>query len=171
MTRVYICRYIHGEGLLQAYDSPRRPLMTLRRLLLILAAIGTGSGFLFSADPWTSAQAQTATAPQTQGRQGGAPQAGRGGGAFIAAPARRAGEGLGPFKTLIIRNVMVIDGTGAPPIGPMNVFVEGNRITRLQGAGTPGVAPQQGGTAPQADHVVDGTGMYLMPGFVDMRVH
>jgi imidazolonepropionase-like amidohydrolase len=145
--------------------------MTLRRLLLILAATGTGFGFLMSADRWTAAQAQTAAPPQTQGRQGGAPQAGRGGGAFIAAPARRTGEGLGPFKTLIIRNVIVIDGTGAPPIGPMNVVVEGNRIARIVGAGTPGVAQRQGGAGPQADQVIDGTGMYLMPGFVDMHVH
>ncbi|MGE5835573.1 MAG: hypothetical protein ACM4AI_13905, partial [Acidobacteriota bacterium] len=89
--------------------------MTLRRLLLNLAAIGTGSGVLLNADRWTAAQAQTAAPAPNQGRQGGAPQAGRGGGAFIAAPARRQGEGLGPFKTLLIRNVVVIDGTGAPP--------------------------------------------------------
>ena len=97
------------------------------------------------------------------------------------APDRRANEGAGPFNRMIIRNVMIIDGTGAPPYGPMNVIVSGNRIQAIQGAGTPGVpqpaAPagragggRQGG-APAADHVIDGTGMYLMPGFVDMHVH
>ena len=97
------------------------------------------------------------------------------------APDRRANEGAGPFNRMVIRNVMIIDGTGAPPYGPMNVIVSGNRIQAIQGAGTPGVpqpaAPagragggRQGG-APAADHVIDGTGMYLMPGFVDMHVH
>jgi imidazolonepropionase-like amidohydrolase len=142
---------------------------------LLLAAIGVGTWPVAVGDPWSRLQAQGQTQGQTppvaQGRQGGAPQAGRGGGAFVAAPARRQGEGLGPFKTLIIRNVMVIDGTGAPPLGPMNVVVEGNRIARIQGAGTPGVPQRQGGAGPQADHVIDGTGMYLMPGFVDLHVH
>jgi imidazolonepropionase-like amidohydrolase len=95
------------------------------------------------------------------------------------APDRRANEGAGPFNRMVIRNVMIIDGTGAPPYGPMNVIVSGNRIQAIQGAGTPGVpqpaTPPAGrggraGGAP-ADHVIDGTGMYLMPGFVDMHVH
>ena len=57
--------------------------MTLRRLLLILTAAAAGSGFFLNAERWTSAQAQTAAPVQTQGRQGGAPQAGRGGGAYL----------------------------------------------------------------------------------------
>jgi len=81
------------------------------------------------------------------------------------APARRANEGAGPFNRMVIRNVMIIDGTGAPPYGPMNVVVSGNRIQAIQGAG----GGRQGGAA--ADHEIDGTGMYLMPGFVDMHVH
>ncbi|MSO49779.1 MAG: amidohydrolase [Acidobacteria bacterium] len=91
------------------------------------------------------------------------------------APDRRPNEGAGPFNRMVIRNVMIIDGTGAPPYGPMNVIVSGNRIQAIQGAGTPGVpqpaapAGRAGGAA--ADHVIDGTGMYLMPGFVDMHVH
>jgi len=99
-------------------------------------------------------------------------------GGLTPAPARRTGEGAGPFNRMIIRNVMIIDGTGAPPYGPMNVIVSGNRIASIQGAGTPGVPQpatpagrQGGGAAPAADHVIDGTGMYLMPGFVDMHVH
>ena len=31
------------------------------------------------------------------------------------APARKPGEGLGPFHTLIIHGATLIDGTGAPP--------------------------------------------------------
>ncbi len=98
------------------------------------------------------------------------------------APARRAGEGAGPFNRMVIRNVMIIDGTGAPPYGPMNVIVSGNRIQSIQSAGTPGVpqaaagAGRQGrggrqGGGPVTDHEIDGTGMYLLPGFVDMHVH
>ncbi len=102
-------------------------------------------------------------------------------GGLVPAPARRPGEGVGPFNRMVIRNVMVIDGTGGPPFGPMNVIVSGNRIQALQGAGTPGLRPtaapagggggRQGGAAQATDHEIDGTGMYLMPGFVDLHVH
>jgi len=83
------------------------------------------------------------------------------------APARRAGEGFGPFNRMVVQNVMVIDGTGAPPYGPVNITISNNRIASIGGGGGGG---RQGG-ATQPDHVIDGTGMYVMPGFVDMHVH
>jgi hypothetical protein len=87
-----------------------------------------------------------------------------------AAPNRRADEGKGPFKTLVIRGVMLVDGSGAPPQGPMDIVVSGNRITGVRSAGTPGL-PMRPNRQPQADHEIDATGMYVMPGFVDMHVH
>ena len=76
------------------------------------------------------------------------------------APDRRPDEGQGPFETLVIRGGMLIDGTGGPPRGPVNIVVRGNRIASV------------GGRAPRhADHVLDATGMYVLPGFVDMHVH
>ena len=90
---------------------------------------------------------------------------------LVAAPDRRPGEGAGPFPTLTIRNVMVIDGTGAPPVGPVNVVIEHNRIARITSAGTPGVPPREPAPAPAGPNVIDGTGMYLMPGFVNLHAH
>jgi hypothetical protein len=78
-------------------------------------------------------------------------------GGIIPAPDRRPGKRLGPFKTLAIRGVTVIDGTGAPPIGPMDVIVEGNRVARILSAGTPGT-PLRPNRPPQADHEIDATG-------------
>ena len=65
---------------------------------------------------------------------------------------------------------MVIDGTGAPPIGPMDVIVEGNRIARIVSAGTPGL-PLRPNRPPQADHEIDATGMFLLPGFINLHQH
>jgi imidazolonepropionase-like amidohydrolase len=154
--------------------------MNLRRLLLMLGVSGT---MALVAAPTPMAQGQLAgTTAAPQAAAGFVQQAG----GLTAASARRANEGLGPFKTLTIRGVMLIDGTGAPPAGPMNITVEGNRIVRIQSAGTPGVAqtgrqggrgaaPGTGGAAqaPAADgtYVLDATGMYMMPGFIDMHVH
>lgn len=87
------------------------------------------------------------------------------------ASARRSDEGKGPFKTLVIRGAMLIDGTGAPPRGPVDIVVEGNRIAAVRSAGTPGL-PLRANRAPQgAEHEIDATGMYVMPGFVDLHVH
>ena len=105
------------------------------------------------------------TGPRPSGQQAAPQRQG-----LIGAPDRRADEGKGPFKTLAIRGVMLIDGSGAPPAGPMDIIVSGNRITSVRSAGTPGLPIRQN-RGPQADHEIDATGMYLMPGFVDLHVH
>ena len=92
-------------------------------------------------------------------------------GGLTPAPNRRSDEGRGPFKTLVIRGVTLIDGTGAPPIGPVDVVVSGNRIASVRSAGTPGLAVSPNRAPQNSDFEVDATGMYLMPGFVDMHVH
>jgi imidazolonepropionase-like amidohydrolase len=86
------------------------------------------------------------------------------------APNRRADEGKGPYNTLVIRGAMLIDGTGGPPRGPVDIVVSGNKITGVRAAGTPGLAPRAN-RGPQVDYEVDATGMYVMPGFVDLHVH
>ena len=48
-------------------------------------------------------------------------------------------EGEGPFKRLVIRGATVIDGSGAPPRGPVDIVIEGNIITSVRGVGYPGV--------------------------------
>jgi imidazolonepropionase-like amidohydrolase len=86
------------------------------------------------------------------------------------APNRRADEGKGPYNSLVIRGAMLIDGTGGPPRGPVDIVVSGNKITAVRPAGTPGLA-LRANRGPQADYEVDATGMYVMPGFVDLHVH
>ena len=87
------------------------------------------------------------------------------------APTRGSGDGAGPFKTLVIRGAILIDGTGAPPQGPVDIVVEGNRITAVRSAGTPGLPLEPKRPPQNADHEIDATGMYVMPGFVDVHVH
>ena len=55
------------------------------------------------------------------------------------APDRGPNEGQGPFNTLAIRGVILIGGTGAAPLGPVDIVIEGNRIASIRGAGTPGL--------------------------------
>ena len=50
----------------------------------------------------------------------------------VIVAATQRDRGIGPFKRLVLRGATVIDGTGAPPIGPTDIVVEGNRITLLK---------------------------------------
>ena len=86
-------------------------------------------------------------------------------------PNRQPGDGEGPFERLVIRGVTVIDGTGAPPRGPMDIVVENNRITGVTSVGFPGVPINERGRPPKGVKEIDASGMYLMPGFVDAHVH
>lgn len=82
-------------------------------------------------------------------------------------------EGEGPFLQLIIRGVTVIDGTGAPPFGPVDVVVRNNRIEKIQMVGYPGV-PINEEKRPRLEaggKELDCRGMFLLPGFVDMHGH
>src|SRR5688500_20234563 len=82
---------------------------------------------------------------------------------LVPAPDRRPGEGAGPFPTLTIRNVVVIDGTGAPPFGPANVILENNRIARIVNAGMPGV-PSRDPAPPAAADMIDCTRVLVTVG-------
>ena len=86
------------------------------------------------------------------------------------APPRPEGEGEGPFERLIIRGVTMIDGTGSPPYGPVDIVVEGNRIAEIETAGTPGLPMKDMEDRP-GDAEIDATGWYVMPGIVDLHAH
>ncbi len=88
-------------------------------------------------------------------------------------PAPDRNEGLGPFDQMIIRGVTLIDGTGAPPFGPVDIVIEGNKIASIKSVGYPGVVPDSSGrpALKKNGYEIDGTGMYVLPGFVDMHGH
>ena len=46
-------------------------------------------------------------------------------------------RGAGPYRRLVLRGATVIDGTGAPPWGPADIVVEGDRIAAITPVGTP----------------------------------
>ncbi len=64
---------------------------------------------------------------------------------------------------LIIRNALVVDGTGTPG-RPADVAVDGDRIVSL-------FAPATLGTASSARRSIDADGRVLAPGFIDMHAH
>ena len=88
-------------------------------------------------------------------------------------PSPPRAEGEGPFNKMIIRGATLINGTGAPAIGPVDIVVEKNRITKIKTVGYPGLEIDAEGR-PQADadtRVIDAEGKYVLPGFIDMHGH
>lgn len=87
------------------------------------------------------------------------------------APPRSEGEG--PWPQLIIRGVTLINGNGAPPTGPVDIVVTKNRITGVHVVGYPGVEidPAKRPELKAGGKELDATGMYLLPGFIDVHGH
>lgn len=81
--------------------------------------------------------------------------------------------GAGPYERLLLREVIVINGEGAPPVGPMDVLIEGNRIAKIASAGSPkALLPDDDRIEIDANtQVMELKGQYLLPGFVDMHGH
>jgi imidazolonepropionase len=84
-------------------------------------------------------------------------------------PATSRDRGIGPYRRLVLRGATVIDGTGAPPIGPTDIVVENGRITLMKKV-TGNLATAKNRPA-EGDHEIDCRGKWVTPGFVDCHAH
>lgn len=82
-------------------------------------------------------------------------------------------QGEGPYSRLILRGGTLIPGTGSPAVGPVDIVIEGNRITNIKSVGFPGVPidPDNRPKSQTGDKEIDIQGSYVLPGFVDMHAH
>jgi cytosine/adenosine deaminase-related metal-dependent hydrolase len=97
---------------------------------------------------------------------------------IVAAQEAKGGEPeqSGPYNSLLIRDVTVMDGSGAPAFGPADVFVKGNRIVRVALVDAISREEQKAETAHEPkqappDRIIEGQGMYLTPGLIDVHAH
>ncbi len=88
-------------------------------------------------------------------------------------PAPPRAEGEGPFNRLILRGATLIDGTGAPAAGPVDIVIQKNRIVAVEEVGSPGapIDPKGRPKAQPGDKEMDLTGKYVLPGFINMHGH
>ena len=75
----------------------------------------------------------------------------------------------GPYERLAIINAMVIPGHGGPAYGPADIIVEGNKIDQIIAYN--GVTGRPADTRVDADRIIDASGMYVMPGLIDLHAH
>lgn len=73
-------------------------------------------------------------------------------------------EGDGPYQRLLLKNAMLIDGTGAPAQGPFHILVIRDRIAEIRHALF--TAPPEA-----CDHEIECSGKFVLPGLVDSHVH
>ena len=83
------------------------------------------------------------------------------GGIQIPSQAPNRSRGSGPFDTLIIKDVMLISGEGAPPRGPVSIVIRNDVIESIL-ASAPDIANAE---------VIDASSMYALPGLIDSHVH
>ncbi len=70
--------------------------------------------------------------------------------------------GTQPVRTALV-GATLIDGNGGPPVRDAVVVMSGDRIVAA--------GPRATVAVPPGAHVIDGTGRWLVPGFVDTNVH
>jgi imidazolonepropionase len=80
-------------------------------------------------------------------------------------------RGIGPFPRLVLRGATVIDGTGAPPIGPVDVVIERDRIVELRKVAPAKMAIKPERRPARGDHEIDCHGKWVTPGFIDCHAH
>jgi len=82
-------------------------------------------------------------------------------------------EGDGPYNQLILRGVIMINGTGAPAMGPVDIVIEKNRIVQIANVGNPGVviSSDKRPKLKEGGKEINLEGHYVLPGFIDMHGH
>ena len=88
-------------------------------------------------------------------------------------PAPDRNEGGGPYTQLIIRGVTLINGTGSPAVGPVDIGIENNRIVNIVIVANEGmpIKLERRPVLAKNGKEVDANGMFAMPGLIDMHVH
>ncbi len=84
---------------------------------------------------------------------------------------RGADEGGGPYERLVIRGATILDGTGAPPMGPVDIVIENDRIVEIRSVGYPLVPINERRRPEAGDREIDWHGKWVLPGFIDMHAH
>lgn len=80
-------------------------------------------------------------------------------------------RGHGPYHRMVLRGATLIDGTGSPPWGLVDIIIEGNRIADIISVGVPNLPIRPERRPPAGDYELDCEGKFVTPGFIDSHAH
>lgn len=75
------------------------------------------------------------------------------------------------LKRLVVRNAMVVDGTGKPASGPFDIVVENDLITQIVSFDPVAAKEGKSKRPEKGDLEIDATGKYLLPGLINLHGH
>jgi len=84
-----------------------------------------------------------------------------------------AKDGEGPYTQLILRGGILINGTGTPAYGPVDIVIENNRIVSIATVGFPGakIDSARRPKLKEGGKELNVEGKYVLPGLIDMHGH
>lgn len=74
-------------------------------------------------------------------------------------------------KRVVIRNAIVVDGSGKPAAGPYDIAIEGDVIKQIQGIDPVAAAEGRGRRPEKGDVEIDANGKYVLPGLINLHGH
>jgi len=85
-----------------------------------------------------------------------------------AMPATFSGKRL---KRIVVRNAMVVDGSGKPAAGPFDIVVENDLITQIVSFDPVAAKEGKARRPEKGDLDIDATGKYVLPGLINLHGH
>lgn len=74
-------------------------------------------------------------------------------------------------KRIVIRNAMVIDGSGKPAAGPFDIVVENDMISQIVSFDPVSARTGKARRPEKGEIEIDATGKYVLPGLIDLHAH
>ena len=74
-------------------------------------------------------------------------------------------------KRIVIRNAIVVDGSGKPAAGPFDIVIENDTITQIVSFDPVAAKEGKAKRPDKGELEIDATGKYVLPGFIDLHAH
>src|SRR5687768_779985 len=75
------------------------------------------------------------------------------------------------YGRLVIRNAMIVDGSGKPASGPFDIVIEDDLITQIAGLDPVAVKEGTAKRLPKGEVEIDALGKYVLPGLINLHGH